>query len=83
MTPAICRQIAADYRSQSGRISGVVVIYNEAVTDFIDTIRNPEQFKPGCIGVLRNDALYETVGGNDYEGATRWQRVYNAEEQAA
>ncbi|MEY2151134.1 hypothetical protein AB7849_09465 [Rhodanobacter sp. 115] len=72
MTP---QEIAAGWRAtqdDTTRTSGVVLIWNDRVTDWKDCLCDPHQNVPGVQAVDPDGHVFVAEGGNDYDGAERW-----------
>jgi hypothetical protein len=67
--------IAKNYRDTSGRVGGVVVIFNGQVSGWMNALRDPQHWAPGCIAVDHDGNQYEAIGGNDYNGAEHWKQI--------
>lgn len=68
--------IASEYAAESGRRNGVVIIYNGQVAGWVDKLRDPHHWCPGCFGVIQgNDHVYIAHGGDDINGAKSWVPV--------
>lgn len=52
--------------------SGVVVVFESSVSGWMNELRNPESWEPGCIAVDINGNCHIATGGNAYDGATEW-----------
>lgn len=66
-------QIANTYRNETGRRGGVVVIYDGQVSGWMNELRDPQHWCPGCIAVDQDGNQWQAVGGNDYDGANEWK----------
>lgn len=66
-------EIAAQYRTESGHHSGVVIIgIDGEVGGWMNELRSPEHWMPGCIAIDPDGNEWQATGGNDYDGATNW-----------
>ncbi|MDM8545178.1 hypothetical protein [Candidatus Venteria ishoeyi] len=54
---------------------GVVVVFNGVVNGWVNKLRNPEQWQPGCIAVDEQQDTWIACGGNAQSGAERWEAV--------
>lgn len=52
---------------------GVVVVFKNEVQGWVNKLRNPESWAPGCVAVEENGTCHIAAGGNAYDGATHWQ----------
>lgn len=66
---------ALDWRMENGYVDqrGVVVFFGCTVQSWVDQLRNPEHWQPGCIAVNEDGDTWITVGGDERSGATTWQ----------
>lgn len=71
----VYRQMAAAYRAELGKSSGVVVFWCGAVQGWVDRLRDPDHWRPGCIAVDTDGRCWRAVGGNEIEGAERWEEI--------
>jgi len=51
---------------------GVIVISGGEAQGWVNELRDPQHWTPGCIAVAEDGSCYEAIGGNDYAGAERW-----------
>jgi hypothetical protein len=68
-------KIADNYRNEIGRCGGVVVVYDGEVSGWMNELRNPEHWAPGCIAVNFDGNQFKAVGGNDYDGSDHWENI--------
>ncbi len=68
-------KIANEYRAESGRAGGAVLIYNNEVTGWQDELRDPQHWIPGCLAVIGEGRVYLAVGGTNQLGAKAWNTV--------
>ena len=54
---------------------GVVVLRAGSVWGWVNTLRNSEEWSPGCIAVDEDGAEYKAVGGNSTDGAKLWRKI--------
>jgi len=66
---------AQDWRIENGYVHqrGVVVFFCGTVQSWVDQLRNPEHWQPGCIAVNEDGDTWITVGGDERSGATTWK----------
>ena len=71
------QQIAQAWREEHNYIDrgGVVVIYEGEVCGWVDELRDPQSWTPGCVAVEENGDCYEAIGGDDFGGADAWVLV--------
>ncbi|VAW65863.1 hypothetical protein MNBD_GAMMA11-3440 [hydrothermal vent metagenome] len=67
--------LAFEWRKSNGYIDkgGVIVLLDYEIQGWVDLLRNPEHWEPGCIAITEDGTLYKAIGGNSYDGADRWQ----------
>lgn len=68
--------IAERWRKENGYAGrgGVVVVFKGEVQGWVNELRDPEHWQPGCIAVDESGNTWEAVGGNSYDGAETWNR---------
>ena len=66
------KDLAAKWREQYGYTGGVVVIFGGEVQGWVNELRNPEQWQPGCVAIDEQGQQWIAVGGNARDGAERW-----------
>lgn len=58
---------------QRGKLpTGAVVMYGNKFSGWMDRLRDPNHWMPGCVAVLDDGSAYVARGGNDYDGAQEW-----------
>jgi hypothetical protein len=67
-------EIAREWREAKGYVGrgGVIVIYEGKVQSWVNMLRNPEHWVPGCVAIDEAGNSWMTVAGNEQEGALRW-----------
>lgn len=65
--------LARSYRNETGRHHGVVVIFDGVVSGWSNVLRDPQNWRPGCIAITDSDTCYCAMGGNDDDGAIEWR----------
>ena len=67
------QQIANNWREQHPtHDGGVVLIWNGEAYGWKNTLRDPQQERPGVYAVDLSGNVWVAVGGNDYDGAHKW-----------
>lgn len=62
---------------------GVVVINTAGeACGWVNELRNPESWEPGCVAVDADGNRWLATGGNAYDGAEEWVAEQHTEEQA-
>lgn len=75
MTTMIDNMAAARrWREQWGYIGrgGVVVSLDGEVQSWVNQLRNPEHWQPGCIAVDEEGKSWTTIAGDQRDGALMW-----------
>ena len=67
--------IAQQYRSETNRRAGVVVVFQGQAGGWMDKLRDPHCWEPGCIAVDTDGNQFLAVGGDPYNGAKEWQAL--------
>ena len=65
-------QQALQYRRDEGFKDGVVIFYFGELQGWMNELRDPQRWQPGCVAITPDELVYVSVGGNDYDGAREW-----------
>lgn len=65
---------ARRWREQWGYVGrgGVIVVLDGEVQSWVNELRNPVYWQPGCIAVDEEGKTWTTIAGNEHEGALMW-----------
>ncbi|HAR46241.1 MAG TPA: hypothetical protein DCS05_08770 [Nitrospiraceae bacterium] len=68
---------ASKWRSDNGYAGrgGVIVIFGGEVNGWVNELREPNHWRPGCIAVDESGREWQTRGGNAADGAVYWEPV--------
>lgn len=69
------QEIANKYRVEHNKASGVVIVRQGVVAGWIGWLRDPRHWQPGCVAIDIDGREWVAVGGNETDGAERWERV--------
>lgn len=70
------KQAAAQYRQENpDHQGGVVLIYQCEAYGWKDQLRDPQSEQPGTYAVAEDGNAWVAVGGNNYDGAERWEAI--------
>lgn len=71
------KTMAAQWRQDNGYAdtSGVIVTYQNEVQGWVNELRDPQHWQPGCIATDIDGNQWRASGGNDQDGAAEWQPV--------
>ncbi len=69
---SVIESIKAAAKARIERPTGVVVMYQAEVSGWMDRLRDPQHWMPGCVAVLADGSAFVARGGNDYDGAQEW-----------
>lgn len=67
--------IAQEYRAERGLKGGYVVCHNDQAVGWERELDNASGWAPGCYAFDSQGGEWVAVGGNDYDGAERWERI--------
>lgn len=61
---------AAAWRSENGYTgrAGVVVVYDGTAQGWVNILRNPEHWVPGCFAVNEDGEVWQSIAGNAGRG---------------
>jgi hypothetical protein len=67
-------EVARRWREENGYVGrgGVIVLFNGEVQGWVNTLRNPSHWQPGCIAVDEDGRTWTTIAGNQNDGALMW-----------
>lgn len=67
-------KMARAWREEKGYLNrgGVIVIHDGIVNGWVNTLRNPDHWVPGCVAIDEEGRSWTTIAGNDREGALMW-----------
>lgn len=75
LSPAMIKK-ANEWRAKNPELKGgVIVIHNRKVQGWVNELRNPESWVAGCIAIDADGHQYRATGGDDYNGAERWELI--------
>ena len=76
MDEALAVAAARRYRSDyPGHDDGVVLVWQGEAYGWKNELRDPQSERPGVYAVDADGNVWEAVGGNDYDGAERWEAM--------
>ena len=71
---------AEKWRSDNDeKTTGVVVVYDNQVAGWMNELRDPSHWQPGCVAIDENRKIYLATGGDDQNGAKLWLPVTKEE----
>lgn len=68
-------QYIEKWRQENERPTGAVVVYEGEIAGWMDSVRDPNHWCPGCLAFGSNGGIWRAVGGDDYNGARGWDVV--------
>jgi hypothetical protein len=65
---------ARRYREQEALVGkgGVVVFFQGQVQGWVNELRNPEHWQPGCVAVDEQGRMWKAMEGDAQRGALTW-----------
>ncbi|MGP9772199.1 hypothetical protein [Halomonas citrativorans] len=60
-------------RDNQGCIGGVVLTWQGEEYGWKNELRDPQSERPGAYAIDAKGNTWKAVGGNDYDGAERWE----------
>ncbi|MGY6251830.1 hypothetical protein ACXIVK_00100 [Paraburkholderia caledonica] len=72
--PVTLIEDARHYREQEALVAkdGVVVLFQGEVQGWVNQLRNPEHWQPGCVAVDAQGRTWTTIAGSERNGALTW-----------
>lgn len=69
--------LAEKWRAEKGYIGkgGVIVIHDGIVNSWVNELRDPEHWAPGCIAIDEEGNQWIATGGDRQSGSERWEPV--------
>lgn len=55
--------------------AGVVIVSEGKAQGWVNELRNPEHWQPGCVAVDESGLTWTAVGGNAQDGAVSWRPI--------
>jgi hypothetical protein len=71
MTPLDAARLWRQANGYIGR-GGVVVLFKNEVQSWVNTLRNPEDWQPGCVAVDEDGHTWTAIIGDERNGALMW-----------
>ena len=70
------KAVAKRYFTETNKDYGCAVVNKQGlVAGWMDMLRSPNHWEPGCIAVMDDGTCYVARGGDAYHGADLWDRV--------
>jgi hypothetical protein len=68
------QKTAMTWRENNGYVGrgGVVVLFQGVVQSWVNQLRNPEHWQPGCIAFDEEGRSWTTIAGTEQNGALMW-----------
>ncbi|WP_323144904.1 hypothetical protein [Massilia phyllosphaerae] len=67
-------EAAKQWRERFGYVgrAGVIVVYDGEGQSWVNELRNPEHWRPGCVAVDEAGNTWTAVAGDEQNGASMW-----------
>ncbi|MBN3785557.1 hypothetical protein [Burkholderia sp. Ac-20353] len=67
-------EVARRWREERGYVGrgGVVVIFDGEVQSWVNELRNPDHWQPGCIAIAEDGRTWTAIAGTERDGALMW-----------
>jgi hypothetical protein len=71
---ASLEDLARAWRERRGYVGrgGVIILYEGEVQSWVNVLRNPEHWAPGCIAIDETGQSWMTIAGTERDGALMW-----------
>lgn len=76
-------QLARQFRQEHGSEyeGGLVIVFKDQVGGWMNELRDPQTWEPGCIAVDLEGNQWVATGGNAYDGATHWEALATSDDE--
>lgn len=66
--------LAMAWRAEYGCVGrgGVILVYDGIPEAWMNQLRNPERWQPGCIAVDEDGKTWTAIAGSERDGALMW-----------
>jgi hypothetical protein len=66
--------VARRWREENGYNArgGVIVLFDGKVQSWVNELRNPEHWQPGCVAVDEEGRTWTAIAGNESDGSLMW-----------
>lgn len=66
--------LAHDWWQKNGYLGrgGLIILFRGEVQSWVNQLRNPERWVPGCIAIDEAGNSWVTIAGNEKDGALMW-----------
>lgn len=68
--------LATRWRQDSGRMGGLVVVYRGDVQGWINELRDPQHWVPGCVAINDHNQCWQSIAGDDNHGSLMWLPIF-------
>lgn len=79
MAEVICemdeKALVREYLAEQGLTGGYGILYLGELCGWRADLREADGWRPGCIAVDEDGNRWGAMGGNDDDGAERWERI--------
>jgi hypothetical protein len=67
-------EAARSWREKNGYsgLVGVIILFQGSVQSWVNILRNPEHWQPGCVAVDEKGLIWTELAGNDQDGTLMW-----------
>lgn len=67
-------EIANAWRTEHGYVGrgGVIIIFGGTADAWMNQLRNPERWQPGCVAVDESGKTWTAFAGDEQNGALMW-----------
>lgn len=64
-----------EFLAERGYQGGYTIVCNSEIGGWVNSLDNPGSWMPGCIAIDNDGNQWIALGGNDYDGAERWEEL--------
>ena len=75
LTAKELKRVAAYRKPRDYTGKGIVIVYMGEVGGWMNELRDPQKWCPGCVAIDTEGNQWRATGGDDYNGAKIWEQI--------
>lgn len=82
LTTSLIKKATTWRTKHPAQTGGVIIFHGCELQGWVNQLRNPEHWMPGCIALDCDGKQYVATGGDAYNGAQRWEPITKTKKHA-